>query len=96
MGDERIRRKEDKLLARYRSHRGVFVGAIFLCLVSLFSWFVMRSTGSDDTPALETASFCTAVFWAAIAVYAHSQLNHIATIKRYRAMLQETSAPPSE
>lgn len=89
--ESRIRAKEDRLLRRYRSYRGGYVGASFLSVLSVAGLFTSFLT-KENMPALPdgtTFMFWSIWFWAALATHAGSRLDHITTIRMYRNQLTE-------
>ena len=83
--DQLARVKEDRLLKRERSYRGIFVGATFLCVAMFVCWFIAIQQAPRPKDYINYA-FGAGWFWAAIASYAQATLAHIRTIKRYRQL----------
>ena len=87
--DERLNRREDRLLLRYKSYHGAYIGSLFLCVMSFLGALAMSQS---DSLGVEHARFALASVWVWIAVasFASAKLEHIRTIRRYRALLDRS------
>ena len=82
---------EDRLIARDKSFRGTYIGAMFLLLVSLVGvgWALsMAQSGhgiASDGSDMKTALVASIFLWAGVAFVQVEKRKHIRTIRRYRA-----------
>ena len=84
--EERIQRREDRLLARYRSIRGTYVGSLFLCIITGIGTILALRYHSNGEQ-LASAGGPMFIVWMGIASVMDAKLKHVRTIRRYRAML---------
>ncbi len=88
--DERIQRREDRLLARHKSYRSAYIGSLFLCVaISIVSALTIAQS---DSLRAEDGGYALALVWVWIAVasFASAKLDHIRTIRRYRTLLDRS------
>ena len=88
--EERIQSREDRLLARYKSIRGAYVGSLFLCIISgIGTILALRYYSNGEQLALVGGwSF---LVWMGIASVMDAKLKHLRTIRRYRTMLDSNT-----
>lgn len=81
---------EDRLLRRERSYRSTHFGAVFLLIfIVIGGAFVVAAGESIADDSIVSPFVSMAVFLGMTIAYVRAKLDHIATIRRYRAELVE-------
>lgn len=79
---------EAKLVKREKSYRSAKVGCIFLSVVSFAAMLLALTADPSDKTFISGVS-SQIMFWLALAYVSHARLQHITTIKRHNAKLDE-------